>query len=169
MYRRFMLIGLALAAIVLTIGGYAVAQDSSTPEAQGTPTDLCATPVGGAEGTPVTAATPAASEAGTPVSLDECPTPGATTAEVVNVEMVDIAFNPTTLTIPANTDVTFHFVNNGASVHNFKIDDPEVFSGDLNAGQSADVTVNLPPGTYKYYCTIPGHEQAGMVGELTVQ
>jgi len=189
MYRRFMLLGLALAAIVLTVGGYAVAQDSSTPSAEGTPADLlCATPVSDAAGTPAavatapeTAATPGGSEPGTPVGLFPCGTPGAGTPEVdaggsnateamiVNVEMVDIAFNPTTLTIPANTDVTFHFVNNGAAAHNFKIDDPEVFSGDLAAGQSIDLTVNLPAGTYTYYCTIPGHEQAGMVGELTVQ
>ena len=167
MYRRFMLFGLALAAIVLAVSGYAVAQDTTTsPEAAGTP---CATPIGGDMGTPVAAATPAGSEAATPASPEACATPGATTAEAVNVEMVDIAFNPTALTIPANTDVTFHFVNNGLSAHNFKIDDPEVFSGDLAAGQSVDLTVNLPAGTYKYYCTIPGHEAAGMVGELTVQ
>jgi uncharacterized cupredoxin-like copper-binding protein len=190
MYRRFMLLGLALAAIVLTVGGYAVAQDStSEPDAAGTPADLlCATPVSETEGTPATvatapetAATPGGSEPGTPVGLFPCGTPGASTpavdaggtnateAMVVSVEMVDIAFVPTTLTIPANTDVTFHFVNNGAAVHNFKIDDPEVFSGDLSGGQSIDLTVNLPAGTYKFYCTIPGHEAAGMVGELTVQ
>ena len=190
MYRRFMLLGLALAAIILTAGGYAVAQDSSSePDAAGTPTDLlCATPVSGAESTPAmvatapeTAATPGGIEPGTPVGLFPCGTPGASTPEVdagganateamvVNVDMVDIAFTQTTLTIPANTDVTFHIVNNGAATHNFKIDDPEVFSGDLGAGQSVDLTVNLPAGTYKYYCTIPGHEAAGMLGELTVQ
>lgn len=191
MYRRVMLLGLALAAIVLTVGGYAVAQDSSTePDAAGTPADLlCATPVGETPGTPATvatapetAATPGGSEPGTPVGLYPCGTPDASTpesesgdtdaaaaGEVVLVEMVDIAFVQTELTIPADTDVTFSFVNNGAAVHNFKIDDPEVFSGDLSSGQTAEVTVNLPAGTYKYYCTIPGHEQAGMVGELTVE
>ena len=189
MHRRYMLLGLALAAIVLTVGGYAVAQDASTPTAEGTPTELlCATPVSGAASTPEatatapeTAATPGGSEPGTPVGLFPCGTPGAGTPEtdagganatdamVVDVEMVDIAFNPTTLTIPANTDVTFHFVNNGAAVHNFRIDDPEVFTGDLSGGQSIDLTVNLPAGTYKYYCTIPGHEAAGMVGQLTVE
>ncbi len=169
MHRRILLLGLALAAIVLTVGGYAVAQDSSTPEAQGPSADgACATPISAEGGTPMAAATPAG-EAGTPASPVACGTPGATTAEVVNVEMVDIAFNQKTLTIPANTDVTFHIVNNGAATHNFKIDDPEVFSGDLGAGQSVDLTVNLPAGTYKYYCTIPGHEAAGMFGELTVQ
>ena len=25
------------------------------------------------------------------------------------------------------------------------------------------------PGTYEYYCNVPGHKQAGMVGTLTVE
>jgi uncharacterized cupredoxin-like copper-binding protein len=30
------------------------------------------------------------------------------------------------------------------------------------------VTANLKPGTYEFYCSVPGHEQAGMKGTLTV-
>jgi uncharacterized cupredoxin-like copper-binding protein len=37
------------------------------------------------------------------------------------------------------------------------------------AGQTTEVTVNLPPGTYTYYCTVPGHRDAGMLSTLTVQ
>ena len=35
-------------------------------------------------------------------------------------------------------------------------------------GGSSSVTVELKPGTYKYYCPVPGHEAAGMKGTLTV-
>lgn len=35
-------------------------------------------------------------------------------------------------------------------------------------GGSKSVTLNLKPGTYKFYCTVPGHRQAGMEGTLTV-
>ena len=74
--------------------------------------------------------------------------------------MVDLAFNPTELTIPANTDVTIHAVNSGALPHTFTIPDV-VDTGEVAAGDSKDVTVNLPPGTYDFHCAVPGHEAAG--------
>jgi uncharacterized cupredoxin-like copper-binding protein len=83
--------------------------------------------------------------------------------------MQDIAFAEKTLEIPANTDVTFHVVNNGALQHEFAIQDQDIQSGLLNSGESKDVTVNLPAGTYTYHCPVPGHTEAGMVGTLTVK
>ena len=35
-------------------------------------------------------------------------------------------------------------------------------------GGSKSVTLTLKPGTYTFYCTVPGHRQAGMEGTLTV-
>jgi plastocyanin len=35
-------------------------------------------------------------------------------------------------------------------------------------GGSKTVTLTLKPGTYTFYCTVPGHRQAGMEGTVTV-
>ena len=35
-------------------------------------------------------------------------------------------------------------------------------------GGSKTLTLKLKPGTYTFYCTVPGHRQAGMEGKLTV-
>ncbi len=190
MHRLVVVLAVFAVAFGVAVGGYAVAQDPATPGADATPADaLCATPVAEGAGTPVdiatapiTAATPGGVAPGTPVGLFPCATPVDATPFTeepggtpqagavvpVVVEMVDIAFVPVELTIPANTDVPFQFINTGAAVHNFTIDDPAVFSGDLAAGATSDLVVNLPVGTYEYYCSIPGHAEAGMVGTLTV-
>lgn len=87
-----------------------------------------------------------------------------------DVEMVDIAFTQTELTVPANTEITINLVNNGAALHNFNIDELGVSSGDYAPGETGTVTFNSgEPGTYEYYCSIPGHREAGMVGTLIVQ
>jgi uncharacterized cupredoxin-like copper-binding protein len=36
-------------------------------------------------------------------------------------------------------------------------------------GGSRTLSLTLKPGTYKFYCTVPGHRAAGMEGTLTVQ
>jgi uncharacterized cupredoxin-like copper-binding protein len=109
-------------------------------------------------------------EAATPVPAEEATAEAATAPGAgLSVEMVDIAFKPTELTIPANTDTVLNLTNSGAAVHNFTIDNPAVTSGDYTPGQTGTLTLNLPAGTYQYYCSIPGHKEAGMVGTLTVQ
>jgi uncharacterized cupredoxin-like copper-binding protein len=187
MHRTSFLLVVLAGVLGLAAVRFAVAQDDATPQADDTA--LCATPLAEAEGTPATvvaaattAATPGGVAPGTPVGLFPCATPidatststtgdaaGATSAEAVQVEFVDLAFEPSELSIPADTDVPFTFVNGGALPHNFTIDEPAISSGDVNPDASAEAVVNVPAGDYEYYCSIPGHREAGMVGTLTAQ
>jgi uncharacterized cupredoxin-like copper-binding protein len=38
----------------------------------------------------------------------------------------------------------------------------------VSPGSKSTVTVTLKPGTYEYYCPVPGHKAAGMKGTLVV-
>lgn len=119
-----------------------------------------------------TEATPPAGEA---TESPERATPAPNAGGGTTITMVDIAFDPSHLTIAANTDVVIDLPNNGTAIHNFNIDaknnpsDPGIHSGNVQPGQGTTVTVNLALGDWYFYCNIPGHEQAGMVGTLTVQ
>lgn len=112
---------------------------------------------------PTAAASPESEEtAATPAEGDD-------TGASFEVHTVDIAFEPTELTIPANTDVTITIINDGALQHDFYIDELGIESDLLNSGDSTTVTINAAPGTYEYYCSVTGHREAGMVGTLTVE
>jgi plastocyanin len=39
----------------------------------------------------------------------------------------------------------------------------------VGPGKTARLAVSLKPGTYEFYCPVPGHKQAGMKGTLVVQ
>jgi plastocyanin len=39
----------------------------------------------------------------------------------------------------------------------------------VGQGGTSRVSVNLKPGEYEYYCSVPGHEDGGMKGTLTVK
>jgi plastocyanin/mono/diheme cytochrome c family protein len=63
-------------------------------------------------------------------------------------------------------------VNKGAIPHNLAVKGGGVHTGPtptIGTGQTAQLKVDLKPGTYEYYCAVPGHEQAGMKGTLTVK
>lgn len=82
---------------------------------------------------------------------------------------MDITFQPKALTIPANADVTITIINQGVLQHGFVIEREGIDSGPVERGESADVVVNLSPGTYQFRCSTPGHREAGMVGTLIVE
>jgi uncharacterized cupredoxin-like copper-binding protein len=109
------------------------------------------------------AATPGAA---TPAGEEE-QAAGAAASEAVEVVSHDIFFEPDTITIPADSDVTVRLPNEGVTAHNFSIDELDI-SVDIAPGATEETVINAPAGEYEYYCNVPGHKQAGMVGTLTV-
>jgi uncharacterized cupredoxin-like copper-binding protein/mono/diheme cytochrome c family protein len=112
-------------------------------------------PAGGAQPTPAPAGTPGAGEDAGDVA----------TSDQFTVESHDIFFQPTEIDVPSDTEVTILLPNLGAAPHNFSIDALDI-SVDIAPGETKEVTFTAPEGTYEYYCNIPGHKEAGMVGTL---
>lgn len=134
------------------VGTLIVTEDAAAPAAaaqDASPAPDAATPA-------PDAAAPAASDA------------PAAAVEPVEVVSLDIAFEPKALTIPADTDVTFSLPNEGVTLHNFAIDALDI-NVDIAPGVTEEAVINAPAGTYEYYCNVPGHKAAGMVGTLTVE
>lgn len=66
---------------------------------------------------------------------------------------------------------TFVVTNSGSTTHALSIDGPSLSdkaTADLSAGQSADLTVTLQPGSYDFYCPVDHHKQMGMSTTVTV-
>ncbi|HEV3094266.1 MAG TPA: plastocyanin/azurin family copper-binding protein [Solirubrobacteraceae bacterium] len=82
-----------------------------------------------------------------------------------------LAYNTKTLSAKAGK-VTIDFSNSAPLSHNVTVESPSgsvVGATPTFQGGSKTLSLTLKPGTYKFYCTVPGHRQAGMEGTLTVK
>jgi plastocyanin len=80
-----------------------------------------------------------------------------------------LAFDKTSLEASAG-DVTIDLTNESSTPHNVEVEGMGVEEvSDTITGSSTSLTVTLEPGTYEFFCAIPGHREAGMEGTLTVQ
>jgi uncharacterized cupredoxin-like copper-binding protein len=83
----------------------------------------------------------------------------------------ELAYTTTSATAKAGK-VTVEFNNPQSLTHDVAIEGSGgevVGKTELIASGSDSTTVNLKPGTYHFFCTVPGHREAGMEGTLTVK
>ena len=66
--------------------------------------------------------------------------------------------------------VTIVFTNAASLEHNLTIaqGSTQVGATPTFSGGTRTLTLNLKPGTYTFYCSVPGHRQSGMEGTLHV-
>jgi len=126
------------------------------------------------------------------ILLTACASQPSKSATDITVEMIDFAYNPSSITVPAGKPVTVTVKNIGNIEHDFvveKIDattkvikdsgsDAHHAHGEeqnydlhisANAGDTSVFQLTVSePGTYKVFCSVEGHEEAGMIGELVV-
>jgi plastocyanin len=112
----------------------------------------------------------AATEGGEKTSGGEAAGGGSTVA--LEADPNDsLAYTTTEATAKAG-EVTIDFKNPQGLSHDVAIEDEAgetVGQTELVADEETSTTVNLKPGTYHYYCTVPGHREAGMEGTLVVK
>jgi plastocyanin len=96
---------------------------------------------------------------------------GGSTVDISTPSGSDLAFDQKDVSAKAG-NVTIDFDNKQALQHDVKVEDSsgqELGGTDLVSSGTATATVSLQPGTYTFFCSVPGHREAGMEGTLTVK
>jgi plastocyanin len=167
------------ATAVITAGG----SSSSTATAAGTATTSTAATTS-SEAPATTSSTPAATSTSTaaggkPTATTGTPAPPSSPAAPPSVPAAPLAlaanpagmlsFNTKQLAAKAGK-VTITMANMSPVPHNVTIAQGSTVLGATPTfqGGSKTLTLTLKPGTYTFYCSVPGHRQAGMEGTLTV-
>ena len=96
---------------------------------------------------------------------------GATTLDISAASDGSFKFDQSNLTAKAGT-ATIDFDNPASLSHDVVLQDAsgsEIGRTDLISQSTATFTADLKPGTYTYFCDVPGHREGGMEGTLTVK
>jgi len=168
------LIGVVSATLAACGGGA-----GSGPPAGGVPASSVSTGTSGPA--KPSAASPAAappSAAAAPVQGPKAPGPFTASGTVdatggqAGIQASDaLKWQPDVITAKAGSKVTLSVQNTGNTAHNFVSPALNVAGDDIAIQKTTPVNFTVPsqPGTYQFWCNIPGHAEAGMVGEIIVQ
>ncbi|MGI9659310.1 MAG: plastocyanin/azurin family copper-binding protein [Gaiellaceae bacterium] len=106
-----------------------------------------------------------------PAAAEEPAGDGAATSEVALNALEDgsLAYDATSLETAAG-EITIAFDNPSETPHNVAVEGEAIdtVEGEVVTVSGAPITLNLEPGTYTFFCSVPGHREAGMEGTLTV-
>jgi uncharacterized cupredoxin-like copper-binding protein len=95
--------------------------------------------------------------------------PAAPGQREVKVSEVEWKINLPKTTFSTGT-YTFDVSNDGKVEHDLTIEGEGVKKATptISGGKSAKLTVDLKPGTYDFFCAVPGHKQLGMDEKVTI-
>lgn len=101
-------------------------------------------------------------------AADPGPGPDAEVADAdLVVEAHDLEFDRDEYRLAAG-DSSIAYVQKGAVPHTLLIEDVDGFELEVDGDPTDEGTVALEPGTYTFYCDVPGHRSAGMEAEVVV-
>jgi uncharacterized cupredoxin-like copper-binding protein len=161
----------ALATVLAACGGGTAAQ-AGPPSTGASRIATASVPA------PVTSASAASAGAGASLS-DKAPGPytpnGSVTVaagQPVDIQaLASLKWQPNTLMVTPNEKVTLNISNTSATAHDFRSPSLKVEMTDVSADKTTTLSFTAPaqPGVYQFWCGVPGHAEAGMVGEVIVK
>ncbi len=161
----------AVSTAVITSGTAAKAGTTSgaaAPTRQGTVSEVTTLPAASTPA-PSTAATTPKATTGTPAPPSSPAATATTAVKLAANPSGQLSFDAKQLSAKAGK-VTITLTNTAPLEHNVTIAQGTTVLGATPTftGGSKAVTLTLKPGTYTFYCSVPGHRQAGMEGTLSV-
>jgi uncharacterized cupredoxin-like copper-binding protein len=93
-----------------------------------------------------------------------------TTTRTISADKTKLAYTKKTLKAPTGK-ITIVLKNPSFLQHDIAIKlNGKVHKSKLaSKGQTVKLKITLKPGTYTFFCSVPGHEAAGMKGKLVVK
>jgi plastocyanin len=165
-HRRPKLSALMLAVALIALAG--CGSSSSTTSSTTTATTTTAS-------TPTATTPPATTSSATSTTASTAtPPPPAGAGQALTLEANregQLEYNKTALAANAGK-VSIDFTNLSPLSHNLTVESSThkiLGATPTFQGATKVLTLNLPAGTYKFFCSVPGHRAAGMEGTLTVK
>jgi nitrite reductase (NO-forming) len=107
---------------------------------------------------------PAPAAAAQPVVATSQPPAGS--ADKISIEAFDLGFTPSMPSVPAAGTYEVEFHNTGSTLHDITFADGTKITAE--GGKTATGKVSVPAAGLAFLCSIPGHADAGMKGEVMV-
>jgi magnesium-transporting ATPase (P-type) len=91
-------------------------------------------------------------------------------AEEIHVSTTMIDYSATTIHVEQGETYRLVYENDSPVFHDFVIDGVHEAHANARPGQTSEFTFSIDePGEYTFYCTVEGHEEAGMHGTIVVE
>jgi nitrite reductase (NO-forming) len=110
----------------------------------------------------------------TPIASSALPAPSSATGNAgsdvlgtIEITAVDIAYQQPHVMVSAAGKYTVKLTNKGTVGHDITFADGTKIAA--AAGETTSGTVNVPAAGISFQCSVPGHAQAGMTGEIMVE
>jgi plastocyanin len=166
--RRLSLLAVPVVALTIAACGSSGSSSSTSSSAPAAAASSSAAATSSSAPAPTTSSSTAATSTS---SAAAAPAGAATTLKLSAPKSGMLMFNTKTLTAKAGK-VTIEFTNQSPLPHNVTVQagtsGATIAATPTFTGGTKSITMTLKAGKYTYYCSVPGHRQAGMLGTLTV-